>query len=133
MKTRLFFAIILMFFLIIGVNGCKKSDISGVYKNATGIEDSNHKKIPLELMIAQNDKNLSGKVTIDKESRPISFGTMVDDNITITVSPNDTTVCEIQIDAKIKGNIIEGNFIGTWIDERGRIEGYKGPFKVTRQ
>ena len=121
-----------MFFLIIGVNGCKKSDISGVYKNATAIDDRNHKKIPLELMLAQTDKNLSGKVTTGKESRPISFGTIVDDNITLTVSPNDTTICEIQIDAKIKGNTIEGNFSGSWNGER-YIEWYDGPFKVTRQ
>ena len=76
MKTWVSFAAILLLMLTT-LSGCFwKSDLTGIYKGQLNGSDTNlaiHQKagdisMPMELMLAQTDKNISGKITISKSS-----------------------------------------------------------------
>jgi len=127
MKKHLFITV-LLFFVVVVIGCSGKRDVTGIWKGkldgtnkglasgqVTNITDT------IELMLAQSDKNISGKITLANVSNPVSFtiksGIIVDKAISLEAD-------ELKIDAVVNGNSIDGKFsfyYGGMLEERRQI------------
>ena len=135
MKIKVFIITMILAVILCGVCGCSgKSDISGNWKGDVKISATNleTKKFgittkPIELLIAQTDKTISGKVTLGDLSSAIDSGIIVDKTISIKFGV-------FKIDAKVNGNSLEGTIFGKdkSVAFKGAVLEVKGTFKAKK-
>jgi hypothetical protein len=135
MKIKVFIITMILAVILCGVCGCSgKSDISGNWKGDVKITVTNleTKKFgiatkPIELLIAQTDKTISGKVTLADLSSAIDSGIIVDKTISIKFGV-------FKIDAKVNGNSLEGTIFGKdkSVAFKGSVIEIKGTFKAKK-
>lgn len=133
MKRKLFISIMLVTVFLLGIYGCSsKSDISGIWKGTidTTIKHWNGKvvkeKAPIELMIAQTDKNISGNIKVGSKSLAIDSGIIIDKKIVIKVS-------SFEIEATVNGKSIEGTMKGSFMGQDTGTYRLDGSFKTTKE
>jgi len=137
---NIFIATMLLTVLIFGIYGCSgKSDVTGIWKGKVDLSDTNMVENttrvgstdPIELMLAQSDKTISGKITIASKTLTISSGLIVDKTLSFEADP-------LKIDANVNGNSIEGKINATYNDYIPHTLGavphkITGSFNVTKQ
>lgn len=140
MKKKLFIFSTVITVLLFGVYGCiKKPDVSGIYKGNIEITDQGPNKysgsgwvpniskqtLTIELMLAQTDKNISGKIAFGGQSLTIVSGIILDKTISIKTD-------NFQIDAIVNGNSIDGNINGQYMGQDSGGHTVTGSFKTIK-
>ena len=119
-------AIVLAIFLC-GIYGCTgKTDVSGIWKGeatATIKTPYDGRKtvtdtFPIELMLAQTEKNISGKVTFQGKSFTVESGIIVDKIISFQAGVRE-------YNATVNGNSMDGTMSADFYDM------LKGQTKIT--
>jgi len=135
MKSNLFITAMMLTFLLCSVYGCSgKSDITGIWKGKLDSIDTDvpskttyRSTEPMELMLAQTDKSISGKVTVSSQSLTINSGVIVDNIISIEAGA-------IKIDATVNDKSMEGTLNLNYRPQGGlgSLHEVTGSFKLTK-
>jgi len=135
MKAKLFIIAVLFTFFLCCICGCSgKPDASGIWKGKAVFTDTDlwTKKVKkgndtIELMLAQSDKNINGKITVNNQAIQIDSGFIIDNKISLKAGP-------INIEATINGSNLDGTIKSEYRGEYGigSVHKLEGTLKLTK-